>query len=144
MYYRAIIFDDNEEVLALLTHIFKTRGYDVYAYKDPAVSPLIATDVCDCECREACSDFLVSDLEMPSMKGTEFIRLQKGRGCKIEHIALISGNWRNGDREEARKYTDALFSKPLDIPDFIEWVERCEATIPKHRKLSAFEPAAVA
>jgi CheY-like chemotaxis protein len=79
---RAIIYDDDAVVLDMLTQYFVKRSYQVYSYNEPVVCPLYESLADSCENLAPCADVMISDFQMPKMKGTELFQRQAKRGCK--------------------------------------------------------------
>ena len=76
MNYRALIFDDQEEIRQMLRLFFDSRGYEVFTFPHPASCPLSEEEVCPCSNQETCADVILTDLNMPIVKGIEFLEDQ--------------------------------------------------------------------
>ena len=86
--YRILIFDDSEEIRSLLYEFFNRRGYEIFSFPNPGVCPISHEKICPCPIGEACSDFILSDLNMPVQQGIDFLegQIRKGCQCKIYWI----------------------------------------------------------
>ena len=74
---------------------------------------------------------------MQAENGLEFIKNQKEKGCKIEHQALLSGDWTDSDLQTAQELGCRVFHKPF-ISDMLLWLNDCRKRIEPERKLSNF------
>ena len=133
---RAFVLDDNELVRKIISDLLKYRGYEVYEFVDPSVCPIYLERDCPCELEQACTDILITDIDMPNITGLEFIENQKRRSCKVENIAMISGAWTSDNEERAKSISCEIFYKPFDFTTFTAWLDECEERIKPNRKLS--------
>lgn len=127
--YRVLIFDDDDAIRGLLWKYFDSRGYEVFTFPHPKACPLCDTESCECPLSEACSDIILTDLDMPSMKGIIFLENQIEKGCKCENLALMSGNISNSDIQKAAIKGIKVFPKPFTISDIDKWVNEVEKKI---------------
>ena len=134
--YRVLILDDSEEIRSLLYHFFNKRGYEVFSFPNPAVCPISHEKICPCPTGVACSDFILSDLNMPVQQGIDFLEGQIRKGCKCKNMALMSGDFTENDVERAKSIGLMIFRKPLGIAEILKWIESIEKTIDFDRKLS--------
>ena len=134
--YRMLIFDDSEEIRSLLYDFFNKRGYEVFAFPNPAVCPISHEKICPCPTGEACSDFILSDLNMPVQQGIDFLEEQISKGCQCTNMALMSGDFTENDVLRAKSIGLKLLRKPFHITEIFEWIEGIEKTIDRDRKLT--------
>ncbi len=134
--YRILIFDDSEEIRSLLYGFFNKRGYEVFTFPNPAVCPISHEKICPCPAGVACSDFILSDLNMPVQQGIDFLEGQMRKGCRCKNMALMSGDFAENDVVRAKSIGLMLFKKPFGIKEILEWIESKEKTIASDRKLS--------
>ena len=134
--YRVLILDDSEEIRSLLYDFFNKRGYEVFSFPNPAVCPISHEKICPCPTGVACSDFILSDLNMPVQQGIDFLEGQIRKGCKCKNMALMSGDFTENDVERAKSIGLMIFRKPLNIAEILKWIESIEKTIDFDRKLS--------
>jgi hypothetical protein len=73
---------------------------------------------------------------MPTKTGIELIREQRQKGCKVKHIALMSGNWTNSELEDAQGLGCHVFYKPFDLKEMFQWLDDCVNNIDPDRKLA--------
>ncbi len=133
---RVLIFDDDELIRSLLWRVFDSRGYEVFTYQDPAACPLHVAKGCACKQKVACTDVLISDLDMPKVNGLDFVESQAAKGCLCKHIALISGGWSNESLLRAGKLGCKVFEKPFSIDQLTAWLDEIEKEIDPDRELS--------
>ena len=133
---RVLIFDDDGEIRQLLWTLSDRRGYEVFTFPDPGLCPLHGADTCPCSVNEACADVIISDVKMIDVDGIEFIKGLKEKGCRCQHIALMSGAWTEQDISSANQIGVKLFKKPFELKQLIEWFEEIEKSIDEDRKLA--------
>lgn len=134
--YRVLVFDDDETIRNVLWQFFDNRGYEVFTFPHPRSCPLCDITSCICPIDTACSDIIMTDLEMPYKKGIEFLEDQISKGCKCHHLALMSGNLTENDYQRATAHGIQVFRKPFRISDVEKWVNSVEQEIPLSRKLA--------
>lgn len=132
---RAFLLDDNSDIRNLIEIAMKQRNYEVIAFADPSESPLWKPHECNCKPGTTCADLILSDMDMPQVPGLTFIESQIDKGCKIKHIALMSGAWDQSDRQRALRLGCKVFDKPLSLDELNEWLDECERDIPPYRTL---------
>jgi len=132
---RVLIFDDDPSIRQMLWAVCDRRGYEVVTFPDPGLCPLHAKDRCPCEPAMTCSDMIISDLDMPNVKGLDFLETLLGKGCRCRHIALVSGSWSASDIGRARDLGCKLFAKPFHLSQITEWLEQVERELSPSRKL---------
>ena len=134
--YRILIFDDSKEIRSLLCDFFNKRGYEAFSFPHPAVCPISHERICPCPTGIACSDFILSDLNMPVQQGIDFLEGQMRKGCRCKNMALMSGDFTENDVLRAKSIGLMLFRKPFGITEILEWTERVKKTIDPDRKLA--------
>jgi DNA-binding response OmpR family regulator len=132
---RALVFDDDPMIRTLLWEILDGRGYQVFTFPDPGLCPLYAARECACPTIGACTDVIISDLQMPNVKGLDFVEALRAKGCHCSAIALMSGEWSEDDRRRGRDIGCALFAKPFAIADLAEWLDTVESAVKPGREL---------
>lgn len=133
---RVLIFEDDDSIRSILWSFFDGRGYEVFTFPHPGTCPLSETSVCKCLLDEACTDIIVSDLNMPSKKGIVFLQEQIAKGCRCRHLALMSGEFLPEDIEKASNLGIKVFNKPFSLTDIENWLLDIEKKIEPARKLS--------
>ena len=132
---RVVIFDDERLFRMALWDFFDRRNYEVLAFPEPGVSPLHVRELCPCPDGTLCSDLVISDVNMFGRNGIDYIERLLNKGCKQQHVALMSGGFTDSDRERAARLGCALFDKPLDTEALTNWVESVESAISPERRL---------
>jgi DNA-binding response OmpR family regulator len=134
--YRILIFDDSAEIRSLLYEFFNKREYEVFSFPNPTACPISDEKICPCPSGEVCSDFILSDLNMPLKQGIDFLEDQLRKGCQCNNMALMSGDFTENDVSRAKSIGLMLFRKPFGISEIMEWIEGIEKTIDPDRKLT--------
>ena len=137
--YRILVFDDHEEILNLLKVVFDSRGYEVLTYPHPGACPIFDHDSCSCPDGQSCTDIILTDINMPVMKGIDFIEKQMKKGCQCRHLALMSGDYTSDEMERANELGLKFFLKPFEISDIFEWLDQIEQKIHPHRRLTEYD-----
>ena len=81
---RALIFDDDPLVCSLLELILENRGYEVVAFQDPSQCPSYTSPACQCPSGQTCTDVIISDVQMPNVRGLDFVEAQVKKSCKCQ------------------------------------------------------------
>ena len=119
----------------MLWEVCDRRGYEVFTFPDPGICPLHVEDRCPCESEMTCTDVIISDLDMPNVKGLDFVETLLGKGCLCRHIALMSGAWTDRDVARASDLGCKIFAKPFHISQIIEWLDQVERELSPNRGL---------
>jgi hypothetical protein len=72
---------------------------------------------------------------MHAANGIDFIEQLVRKGCRQRRFALMSGCFSEVDLSRAAQLGCKLFSKPVDIGLFLEWVEEVERSMAVERIL---------
>jgi CheY-like chemotaxis protein len=99
--YRILVVDNDDKIAAMAKAILELQGYEVHCASDGFLG-LTAL-------KQAPPDVIISDLEMPSMSGFEFLSIVRKRFPGIPTIA-ISGAFSGTDVPES-VLADAFFEK---------------------------------
>ncbi len=132
---KAIVLEDNEVLRTLTYDILKDRGYEVYAYSEPFLSPVYRGNERPCPEENICPNIIITDIDMPNMTGFEFLEHQKSKGCKIQNIAIMSGRWTNENIKHAKRLGCHIFKKPFKIDEVEKWLDECEKELGRNSKL---------
>jgi CheY-like chemotaxis protein len=132
---RIIVLDDYDAIRTALLQLLTDQGYEVYAYSHPGICPLRIVPECRCRADQACTDVIISDLDMPTMTGLRFIETQKTKSCKCRHVALMSGSWSPEDLRRAKQLGCKTFAKPFRLDDLLGWLEDVRTHIDPQRQL---------
>jgi DNA-binding NtrC family response regulator len=136
MNYRVLIFDDQPEIRQILWSLFDSRGYEVFTFQNPALCPISKEKICPCKGETACSDIILSDVDMPIQNGMTFLEQQAKKGCRCNHKALMSGAFTDEIISKAKELGLKIFKKPFNITDIIDWLDEIERDIDPKRELS--------
>ncbi len=98
---RIILLEDNDNLRTVMTMLLTGRGYEVFSFSKPTVCPLQAQPACRCGRNQACTDVILTDLDMPEIDGMRFIEVLKKKKCKCRHVAVMSGNLTADDMYQA-------------------------------------------
>lgn len=105
-------------------------------YPDPSLCPLQHSHDCQCEGKERCADIVITDIDMPNISGLDFIESQVRKGCKIQHIAIMSGAWSQLSMKRAKDLGCSVFEKPFRLSVLTEWLDKCEERMDQSKDLS--------
>ena len=141
---RALIFDDEELIRFLYRDVCQKHGYEVFEFSSPAYCPLHARNQCVCAAGEACTDIIISDLDMPKVKGLDFVEAQIRKGCHCQHILLVTGSCDESTYAQARKLGCKVIEKPFRIQQIDAWLDEVDRSLSTTRVLHDIDaPAAV-
>ena len=135
--YRILVFDDQQEILNLLKAVLDSRGgYEVLTYLHPGACPIFDNESCSCLDGQSCTDIILTDINMPVMRGIDFIEKQIEKGCQCRHLALMSGDYTLDDMQRASELGLKFFKKPFAIADVFDWLDQIEQKINPQRQLT--------
>ena len=120
------ILEDEYSLRSTLKDFLTQNGYEVHAYSNPSFCPLADISSCTCNKQTPCADFIITDINMPGMSGLKFIEIQKEKGCKVPHIAVMSATWSESQYQRAGDLGCKVFEKPFGLNDPIYWMKSCE------------------
>lgn len=114
-----LIVDDHKEAARLLrSHLENLNG-------DLSMEDVLSGEEALLEIGRGQVDLLIADVRLPGISGIELMRKFKARQEDAQ-VILISGVTDPKIRQEvAQAGADAFFFKPIDIPEFLDAVERC-------------------
>ena len=133
---RILIFEDNDILRSILKDLLEELAYEVTTFSNPGLCPLYGSIIHDCPLDEACSDVIISDVNMPAQTGLELMRERKRKGCKAKYRALISGDWTDSDLKDAKELGCRVFHKPFNLKEMLQWLNQCNEQLDQERKLS--------
>jgi CheY-like chemotaxis protein len=136
---RTILIEDDAQTLQMLTLLLEKRGHEVLAFSSPAACPSFLDPTCQCPQEHPCGDILITDMNMPTMNGLDFIRLQAQRGCqgKMRKKLLLSANISQQHIAEAQKIGCTVMRKPFKLAALLAWIIEAENRISAARQLTA-------
>lgn len=120
------ILEDEYELRSTLKSFLTQKGYEVHSFSDPTFCPLSEIQNCSCQRHTPCAEFIITDINMPGMSGLKFIELQKNKGCKVPHIAVMSASWSKEEYQKARELGCKVFDKPFSFADLLQWMQNCQ------------------
>ncbi len=113
---KVLVVEDNPLNMELVLEILLGRGFTVHEANDGEEAIKKAEN--------DNYDLILMDIELPGLDGVEVTKILKTRNEKIPVVALTSYAMK-GDRERFMKAGfDEYLSKPLDISDFINKLEK--------------------
>jgi len=136
MFVSVIVLDDDYTIRTLTCNILENRGYEVYAFSEPFLSPVYLNTNCTCPDEHLCTTIVITDINMPNMTGLEFIEHQKSIGCKIKNLAVMSGRWTDEALAHANRLGCHTFNKPFKRDEIKKWLDKCEKGLDQSNKLS--------
>ncbi|MDA8101277.1 MAG: response regulator [Nitrospiraceae bacterium] len=142
---RALIFDDDANVLVVLADFLASRGYDVIVHQQPKPC-MHGPGGGICRASQACADVLVTDFQMPGMNGIQLLQEQQRMRCKIPSAnkAIMSG-WISDERLQMMKPAGlVLFEKPFDFSKMESWLDNREVHMDLSKPLSSLFAVALA
>lgn len=120
--YRVLIVDDDQQFNALLAEIFRGVGYQVTtaASAESGLEVLAREPV----------DLVITDQRMPGMSGVAFIeRIRADFGGKA--VIMVSGFLESETLDRLKSLeVNAVFSKPMNIPDLLSAAGRAVEPAP--------------
>lgn len=117
---RVVVVDDAEVNRELLRQTLEPLGYRVWLAADVTAGLRLA--------REVEPDLIVSDQQMPSLDGFDFIRRLKADAAlaAIPCVLLSSSQWGARDRETARRLGAARFiERPIEPRRLLDEIADC-------------------
>lgn len=137
---RVLLFEDEPLVRSMLERLLQGRGCEVLPFADPGLCPLSSFATCQCPEGQACADIIISDIQMLTVQGLDFVESQLNKGCKCRHVALMSGEWSRRDRIRASQMGCQVFDKPFDLDEVYHWLDEVEREIDPERVLFTVLP----
>ena len=122
---RVIIFEDDASLRSTLEIILQELGFDALTFPDSGRCPHRASGDNNCPLNHACSDIIISDVNMPTETGLEFIKERIDHGCKIKCRALMSAEWSDTDLHKTQEFGCRIFQKPFNLDDLVRWLNYC-------------------
>ncbi len=134
--HKALVVDDDRATLKFMKQVLELRHYSVQTFDNPTLVPPFRCGSCPCSLRDTgCPDIIISDFNMPVMKGDELLTSRIDKGCRCRHLALITGTQLS--EPELLKLADygiRYFKKPLELSEFFTWLNQIEAVSADFRR----------
>jgi CheY-like chemotaxis protein len=134
---RVLIVDDHKEATRLIRKNLESLEQDLI------IADVLSGEEALLELRGGHLDLLIADFRLPGISGLELMDKFKARNPDTK-VILISGVTDPEIRKQvAQAGADAFFFKPIDIPEFLDAVERAlglvETILPSELSLHADE-----
>jgi len=127
---KAIVLDDDLLILSMVATVLHHRGFDVQTYSDPTLCPLYATQGGLDQTPSLCPDVIITDFVMPHVNGIEFIEALCEKGCKCDHIALMTGaSLPTPLLTRINKMGIKIFAKPFHRDQINAWLKEIEPSL---------------
>lgn len=115
---RILIVDDQKEAARLIRSNLETLEHEL------SMEDVLSGEEAMLEIGRGDIDLLIADVRLPGITGIELLNKFKARN-ENARVILVSGVTDPKIRQEvAQAGADAFFFKPIDIPDFLDAVER--------------------
>ncbi len=116
---KIVIVDDQREVTRVLRSGLESLEQELH------ISEFLSGEEAWLELSRGDVDLLISDVRLPGMTGFDLMTRLRGRNPAAK-VILISGAAEQKIRQQvAQAGADGFFFKPIDLPDFLDAVERC-------------------
>jgi putative two-component system response regulator len=121
------VVDDNSLIRGTVTLILKDAGFTVYSFGCP-------TELLGSEALQTV-DCVLTDLEMPTMKGTELQLRVLGKRPKLPVVFMTASSDDGFRRCAMRRGAFAYLSKPMRIPQLVSILAEATASFRTSRGL---------
>lgn len=121
---KTLVVDDNRDLLHVLAAYLDCQGFQVTAYESASEA---TTQLSEEQLQEF--EFVVTDLEMPGIRGDEFALLMHLLNPRVK-IMIVSGAIRNVSAAVAKIAT--LVEKPFSFEKLVN--KMLERGVPKNKK----------
>ncbi len=117
--HRILIVDDQHEVRRMLSTSLRTLGPEIEVVDVPSGEEALLV------ASRRPVDLLVSDVRLPGISGLELMARVHKRNPELKTILVTGLTDEKIRRQVAESGVNAFFYKPIEIPDFLDAVERC-------------------
>jgi len=135
---RVLIFDEDEDLSSTIKKILDEQGYEVFTFPKRGICPLFLYYDHKQICENACSDIIISDLYLPTIRRLRIIKDRIDKGCAVKFRALMSTIWSDSAWQYASKLGCRLFRKPFDLKEMLVWFDNCRQMVDPERRLFNF------
>jgi CheY-like chemotaxis protein len=128
---RAIVIDDEPMIRSIVKALLRRCGYSVTSYSSPAAEaifrepekcPAVTGDCASFDTNPNCAELIISDVRMPFYSGLEYVTKLRQVGCKVRHIAMMSGDLNADEFLAAEALGCKVFEKPFTMSEMTEWI----------------------
>ena len=119
---RALVFEDNDFLRAMIKDFLAQRGYDVVLHHDPAECPVLKPG----SPPPSATEILISGLAVPNMSGLKFVERHTREGRRIDNVAFVANDWSPEEVAYAKKLGCKVLKKPLKFNELGVWLNECE------------------
>jgi len=128
---KVIVVDDDLSILALMQAAMQRKGHTVLTFQNPLDCPIYEVQSCPCHVSNPCPDIIISDYNMPSVNGIEFLENVFTRKCRCVNTAILTAKeLANQELSRIDKIGCRLFSKPLPLSHLYAWLDQVEKKLP--------------
>ena len=115
---RALVIEDNENNMELITFILETNGYQTLRAETGRQGFQLAV--------QESPDFILLDIQLPDIMGTEVLDLiRTSERCSSIPVIAVTSYAMAGDREKLLAAgCDGYIEKPIDPMLFVEQIKR--------------------
>ncbi len=125
---KVLVLDDDPLVRSFLQGFLVRYGHEVVSYPSPVACPIFTYPVCPCGMDGRCPDAVLTDVRMPGADGLTFTEELRRKGCRCQHVALMSGTWTDADLARSKRLGLTVFAKPFHADKLLVWLSRVEKT----------------
>jgi DNA-binding response OmpR family regulator len=113
MKFRILVVEDDPASGAALSRMLKNIGYEVVSATN------VAEGMAGLETKPRC---IVLDLMLPDGSGIDILRHIRQQGLRVKVAVTTAITDSNVLHDVQDLHADALFRKPLDIPELMSWL----------------------
>jgi len=131
---RIFVFEENPDLLRLLTIYLKDKGHEVYGYSGPYTCPLYQKDECTCPLDNPCAEAVIVNSRHPYREKLQILIDQDNRGCKLPKFnkAMTSASFTKKDEKKISDLGFTVIKKPFRLSAVNNWLVECQ-----NRKLNS-------
>jgi DNA-binding NtrC family response regulator len=118
------IFEENSDVLRLLTLIFEKKGHQVQGISDGFSCSSCIHEKCSCPPGQACVDAVLINARQPLWGTLQSLMEQDQKGCKLakEKKAIMCTHFTDEQILAIRDSGFAAIKKPFTISKIVGWL----------------------
>lgn len=122
---KMLIIDDEESVRLTLGLFAEMLDLDVVLHESPLSCVMARPGQCSCPENKPCCDLLLTDQNMPLMKGLELVQMLIKAGCRLplDRIAVMSRTFDQMEKNAVQEVGCRVLQKPVVYEDLLRWVK---------------------